>query len=127
MVPVSGYDEPPCGPDSMDDGGLCVVLGESWVNQSAIESARAAAQPGVGAVVYPIFTDEGIEAFNEIVARCFAKTDDCETGRIAIMNEGELISAPEVNAERFEKDSLVIGGGNFDTSQAEALADAING
>ncbi|MEM9653635.1 MAG: hypothetical protein AAGA65_16200 [Actinomycetota bacterium] len=133
MVPVSAALPPPCGEDAVLDGegdtGICLVLGQSWVNQSAIERARASARP-FGPSVQLDFTDEGIEAFNEIAARCFAMTDDCATGRLAIVNNGSLVSAPQINAERFEKDQIVIGGSlrsDFDMAWAEALADAING
>lgn len=124
FVPVSGIEAPPCGPTAVEDQNNCLVLGPSRLEQSAFAYATASAGPA-GGEVYPVLTDAGLEAFNEIARRCFAMTGDCATGLVAIIDGDQLVSAPKINAEQFEKDHLVISG-NLSIEQAQAIADIIN-
>jgi hypothetical protein len=127
IASVSGIEGPPCGPTSVADGDVCLVLASPWINQSAIAYATvdSGADSAAGATVNPVLTDEGIKAFNEMAKRCFEMTDDCATGQVAIIDGDGLISAPRIMAPEFTKDQLTITG-NLTVDRAAAIAAAIN-
>ena len=70
---------------------------------------------------------EGIGAFNAVSAECFSGTAACPrqpgfaNGRLAIVLDGKVITAPQIRASGFERDAIVISGG-FDKQGAEDVA-----
>ncbi|MDG2904625.1 MAG: protein translocase subunit SecD [Acidimicrobiales bacterium] len=70
---------------------------------------------------------EGIGAFNAVSAECFSGTAACPrqpgftNGRLAIVLDGKVITAPQIRAPGFERDAIVISGG-FDKQGAEDVA-----
>ena len=73
---------------------------------------------------------EGIGAFNAVSAECFSGTAACPrqpgftNGRLAIVLDGKVITAPQIRAPGFERDAIVISGG-FDKQGAEDVALAL--
>ena len=69
----------------------------------------------------------GIGAFNAVSAECFSGTAACPrqpgftNGRLAIVLDGKVITAPQIRAPGFERDAIVISGG-FDKQGAEDVA-----
>ncbi|MDP6759188.1 MAG: protein translocase subunit SecD [Acidimicrobiales bacterium] len=72
----------------------------------------------------------GIDAFNAAAARCFRGGESCpvlqgySNGVIAIVLDGEVITAPQIRAEGFERDRIVISG-SFEKQDAEDVALAL--
>lgn len=106
--------------------GVVYLVGPVLVDASTIESATAS-MPMSHWVIGPVFREgpDGIDRFNAAATECFAKTATCPTGQLAIVIDGEVISAPSINEARFERDQIQISG-NFDEASATALAARIN-
>ncbi|MGB3412933.1 MAG: hypothetical protein WBA45_17275 [Microthrixaceae bacterium] len=74
---------------------------------------------------------EGIDSFNAMAQRCFDATPECPElgngkGQIAIVLDGDVISAPTINVPSFERDQIEVGGDASIAQSAKALAEAIN-
>jgi preprotein translocase subunit SecD len=108
---------------SVDSGGRPTLdqLGPSSVDGSAIESARAVETGSGQWVVDPVFTADGIRAFNVIAAECFAKTTACPTAQIAVVVDGSVVMAPRINQPSFHADAIEISGSSTQ-ADAESLA-----
>jgi preprotein translocase subunit SecD len=106
--------------------GATYVVGPVVVDASSLESATASMPQGSW-VVNPVFREgaDGIDRFNAAAAECFAKSATCPTGQLAIVIDGEVISAPSINEAKFERDQIQISG-NFDEASATALAAQID-
>ena len=65
--------------------------------------------------------DEGIDRFNALASRCFNRDVTCPSQQMAIVLDGNVESAPTVNAPRFERDQITITGG-FSERDARDLA-----
>ncbi len=104
----------------------CYQLGPVELTDDAVESA-AATFPQNAWVVNPVFLAgaDGIDRFNAIAAACNAATPTCPTRQLGIVVDGEVVSAPTVNASAFERDQIQIAG-SFDESGAKALAAALD-
>jgi preprotein translocase subunit SecD len=75
-------------------------------------------------------TSEGIKAFNQIAAACFAGQPTCPAissdgrGQVAIELDGVVESAPSINEASFERDQISISG-SFTEKEAKDLALAL--
>ena len=71
--------------------------------------------------------DDGIDAFNRIAALCFVGTRECpimagfSNGRVAIVLDGQVLTAPQIRASQFERDRILISG-SFDKEEAHDVA-----
>jgi preprotein translocase subunit SecD len=107
---------------------LMYSLGPVALTGSAFASARAVENGNTGEwVVNPVLKQgaEGIDTFNAVAARCFAKETTCPTGQLAIVVDGVVTSAPTIQTSRFEADQIQISGNLTETS-ATALAAGID-
>ncbi len=120
------------------DGLRRYCLGTTLLTGTAVETASA----GLGGQlvsawqVLPVFKGgaEGIDLFNAAAAECFNATAVCPPttsdnsgrgiGRLAIVLDGEVISAPAINAPSFGADQIVISGA-FEEETANDLATAL--
>ncbi|MBT3247847.1 MAG: protein translocase subunit SecD [Actinobacteria bacterium] len=72
----------------------------------------------------------GIDAFNAIAAECFAGTAYCPVqsgygnGQVALVLDGQVITAPQIRATSFQRDAILISG-SFDKQSAEDAALAL--
>jgi hypothetical protein len=103
-------------------------LGPPLADGDMFESAEAVRSPNDEWVVNPTFKRgaDGIDQFNAAAEVCFDRAPECPTGQLAIVIDGELVSAPSVNERRFERDQIQISGG-FTEREAKILAARING
>ncbi len=101
-------------------------LGPVLVDASSLESARVADVQGPW-VVQPIFREgtAGIDRFNAAAAMCFAQSAQCPTGQLAMVVDGEVISAPNINEPSFERDQIQISG-DYTEQSATELANRLN-
>lgn len=114
-----------------DDDGVEVAryrLGLVGATGEALEDARATLGGGIEWVVQPTFKSgaEGIDLFNAVAAVCFEQHPiECPSGAVAITLDGAVISAPQVNAQSFDRDRVNITGGPFSEQEAKDLAVAL--
>jgi preprotein translocase subunit SecD len=62
-----------------------------------------------------------IDEFNDIAGRCFNAAPECPTRQLAIVLDGEVVSAPSINAPAFRADEISITGA-FTEREAKDLA-----
>lgn len=103
------------------------VLGPEAVGGSVIESAAAEISPYEQWVVSLVLRPgaDGIDAFNALAAECFQRTAACPTGQLAIVVDGQVLNAPSIQAEVFERDQIQISA-SFTEAQARDLADRLS-
>ena len=65
--------------------------------------------------------EEGIDRFNALASRCYSGDPTCPTQQMAIVLDGNVESAPTVNAPEFLRDQITITGG-FSERDARDLA-----
>lgn len=97
--------------------GDCRVL-----TGAALEDADASFD-GLEWAVLPSFKggDEGIDLFNAAAVECFNQTIACPTSQLAMVLDGNVISAPSVNVPFFNRDAIRISGA-FTQDRAEDVA-----
>ncbi|MDH3753054.1 MAG: protein translocase subunit SecD [Acidimicrobiia bacterium] len=121
--------------DQRDENGLVVqryylgpvpsaeIEGEDvFLVGTAVESADAftnGLEWTVSLVMEP--GDGGIGLFNDIAAECFASSAVCPSGQLAIVLDGTVESAPNINAPAFDRSNISISGA-FSQSRAEDTA-----
>ncbi len=113
--PVSRYLLGPI-PSTTIEGEQVFLVGAS------IETAEAV-NTGFEAVVSLTMKegDGGIRLFNTVAGECFAQAPTCPTGQLAIVLDGVVESAPNINAAAFERDAIQISG-SFSQERAEDTA-----
>jgi preprotein translocase subunit SecD len=122
-------------PEYDDDGNVVVryVLGPSALTGEALEGASAGLQ-GAEWVVRPTFRSgaQGIDLFNAAAAQCNPPSGTCpalapasEGGQLAIVLDGQVVSAPVIKAGNFARDQIVISG-SFDEREARDVALVLN-
>lgn len=141
-APVSPEPAPPEEPVTLADAeGVAYALGPALATGDLVEAAEAATQPALQSTL-PAPGDtqavdwtveltlhpgaEGIDAFNEIAAGCAAMGDECPTGRLAIVVDTRVVSAPMISEPSFERDQIRVSG-SFDEEQARDLAFTLSG
>lgn len=113
-----------------DSGGNETVryeLGPTALTGDALRTARASLDQVGQWVVLPIFKSgsPGIDDFNAVALECFGQNPEvCPTGQVAIVLDGNVISAPVIQTPTFEADSIQISGA-FGQREAEDLAVAL--
>jgi hypothetical protein len=127
-LPDVSPSTPPAGTEAFDqmEGGVVVAtyyLGPPMADGSVIESAQAVRAPTGAWVVQPIFKAgaDGIDHFNALAAECFQRTPACPMGQLAIVVDGDVVSAPSSNEPSFQRDQIQISG-NFTEQSARAFA-----
>ena len=106
-------------------------LGPTLLTGSAIESASAGLVDGKW-IVNPVFKDgkNGIDKFNAAAAKCNSGAAECPAvsggtaGALAVVLDGNVISAPSINAATFQRDQIQISG-SFTEQSAKDLALAL--
>ncbi len=127
-------------PDDADDADAYVVLsdragnrlclGPTMLTGEVVETAGVSLGfTGSGWEVNPVFRPgaAGIDQFNAAARDCYALNPDpnlCPSGRLAIVLDHQVISAPSINAETFARDQIVISGA-FEEEEARLLAEAL--
>ena len=101
-------------------------VGPVGLTGSALDTARANLGQNGQWVVAPVFKDnaDGIGKFNGAAGQCYAKAATCPSGQLAIVLDGQVLSAPSINAASFKADQIEISG-SFDERSAKDLATAL--
>ena len=108
---------------NLDDEQLC--MGPTSVAGPVIESTSwffvNETLPAIGVT----FTEDGLEPLNDLASECFQKTLVCPTGRAAIVIDGTVIIAAEVQAPSFNGDITISGFEGMDPFEVEELSDRL--
>lgn len=116
-------------PQETEDGSTVVPrfrLGPALLTGSAVEDASAGLGQNSGWEVRPVFKagEKGIDLFNAAASKCYRADPVCPTRQLGIVLDGEVISAPSINAETFQRDQIQITG-SFTEEEARNLALAL--
>lgn len=101
-------------------------VGPVALTGSALDTARAQLGQSGKWEVAPVFKGgaDGIGLFNGIAGQCNSKAANCPTGQLAIVLDGQVLSAPSINAASFKADQITISG-SFTERTAKDLATAL--
>lgn len=109
------------------EGGI-YELGPLMLDGQSVATASAGLNEVGQWQVNPVFHKgkDGIDKFNEAAALCFSGAPQCPDlgggkGQLAIVLDGEILSAPTINDATFSADQISISG-SFDREGAERLA-----
>lgn len=111
-------------PGLNDDRGEPALyrLGPAGAVGGDISSAQAVFEPTSAEwAVLLEFTGEGITRFNRIAEACFNGQPSCAWGRVAIVLDGRVVSAPSVQNPEYQRDEVNITG-DFTEREARDLA-----
>jgi hypothetical protein len=126
FAPVLWTGPAPCSETAvLDEKDECFELGPVSMDQDSVESAEAVSDLGRWSVSI-VLTEAGMERFNMAAAACFQRELSCPTGQLAVVFRGQVMSAPTIQAPRFERDQIQISG-DFTQKEARELALAISG
>ncbi|MEC7810817.1 MAG: protein translocase subunit SecD [Actinomycetota bacterium] len=116
---------------SQDDPGYSYLLGPSVLTGDGLSDAGADFYDYQWQISLVLKEGQnGIQAFNSISAQCYVGSDSCPTlpgfsnGRLAIVLDGEIITAPQIRAPEFQRDAIVITGA-YEKEEAENVALAL--
>ncbi len=119
-----------------DDEGNRYCLGPVLLTGDALESADVGLDNFSTWLVSPVFKEgaDGIDRFNEAASKCFVGSaafdanvcpQTSDNGRLAIVLDRKVISAPSINAASFQRDQITISG-SFTEASARDLALVLN-
>ena len=109
-------------------------VGPKALTGNALSTARATLSSNTNEwVVSPVFKDgaDGIGLFNAVAAKCYAGDTTCPAaatgsqGRLAIVLDGRVVSAPAIQQPSFKADQIQITGGPFTEREAKDLATSL--
>jgi preprotein translocase subunit SecD len=104
------------------DGEGVFQLGPTLATGQIVSSARAEIPQGQWLVALSMKGGaNGIDKFNEIAAQCNPPSETCPTGRLAIVLDSVVQSAPTINEPTYSKDDITISG-SFSEEEAKDLA-----
>jgi protein-export membrane protein SecD/preprotein translocase SecF subunit len=97
-------------------------LGPSLATGEIVSTAKANLLPtGTWTVELVIKGGTGIDSFNAAAAACYAKTEVCPQGQLAIVLDSRVVSAPTIQQPSFARDQIQIEG-SFNEKEAKDLA-----
>jgi preprotein translocase subunit SecD len=114
-----------------EEGGRRYLLGPSLLTGEAVSDADALFidyQWQVGLELHEGAV--GIDGFNAIAALCFSgspacpRADGVTNGRLAIVLDGQVVTAPSIRAPEFRRDAILISGG-FEKIEADDVSLAL--
>jgi hypothetical protein len=88
--------------------------------------ASLATAGGGGWQVGLALTEAGLDAFNDIAARCYQRDATCPLGQVALVVDDEVVFAPTIQEPSFERDQIVVSG-DFTEVEARNLARSLAG
>lgn len=126
----------------VDDDGIGYCLGPAIINDEfltgdMVETAAVSLSPGQGWAVNLTLNSgpTGIDRFNQIATACFSgdaqicpPSPNGGRGRLAVVLDHRVISAPSINAPAFSRDQITISGSvqdPFEEEEARRLAEAL--
>lgn len=115
-----------------DSEGTVFRLGPTLLDGSVVESTTAVRVGDTWTVQLLLRRgQEGVDQFNDVAAACYRGEPTCPDqaggrGRLAVVVDGTVLSAPSIQEPSFRRDGIQIGG-SFSRSEAEQLAARLGG
>lgn len=108
-------------------GGVSATyrLGPTLVDVTSAESATAVEQPGAGWSVQLVLREAAGEELNRAAVLCSSKAPECPVGQLAVVLDGEVLSAPDVTQPSYERDRVELAAVG-DEVTARRLATVLN-
>ncbi len=107
-----------------DETGNRYCLSPTRFTGEVVESAQAVIAGAVGNQWQVSLTlkggNAGINQWNQVAAECFNRLGDCVSGRLAIVLDGQVVSAPTIQTPNFDRQNISITG-NFTDAEANNL------
>lgn len=110
------------------DGSQRFLLGPTVLTGDALSDANADMIEFEWQVAVALHAGPtGIDTFNEVAALCYVGSPECPilpgftNGRLAIVLDGQVLTAPQIRAPQFERDRILISGA-FDKEEAADVA-----
>lgn len=150
--PVLAVSPPPCKNETVpsSDRSACYELGDQLVGPASVLEAYASetlgpidcpadeivcavhtsttstsqASPRAWVVALTLSSD-GLREFNAAAGECFLQGLDCPSGQVAIVIDGEVVSAPTIQQSEFEADAFQVSG-DFTEAEARDLASRLS-
>lgn len=125
-----GQEQPAPSPDGYamlsDAEGSRYCLGPVLLTSVALEAAETDTDELDNHTLLLRFLPgaQGIDRFNAAASLCFSQSDMCPAGQLAMVLDGNVLSAPTINAASFERDQIRISG-SFTAEDAEGLTETI--
>lgn len=114
-----------------DKDGNLYQLGPTLLTGRAVQTAQASLGQDGKWTVNPVFRAgaDGIDKFNAVASKCFSGATECPAaaggkGRLAIVLDSQVLSAPSINNASFTRDQVQISG-SFTENEAKNLAVAL--
>ena len=105
--------------------GPAALKGEGIETAKALVQALSADSTGGWYVALTLKSGaNGIDALNVIAAACYAKTQECPTGKLGIELDGRVVFAGNVQSASFQRDQISLSG-NYTKSDANDIAIAL--
>jgi preprotein translocase subunit SecD len=101
-------------------------LGPVAVGGTALESATAGLDQTGKWEIRPVFKDgaDGIDKFNAAAGQCNPPSATCPTGRIAVVLDNKVLTAPNIKVASFARDQITISG-SYTERDAKDIATAL--
>ena len=107
-----------------DELGNRFCLSPTRFTGEVVESAQAVPGGVVGNEWQVSLTlkggNAGINQWNQTAAQCFSRLGDCVSGRLAIVLDGQVVSAPTIQTPSFDRQNISITG-DFTDEEANNL------
>ncbi len=113
---------------TLEGDALCV--GEVLATGGVFRTGSAVLEDSNGWMVTAELTVDGLDVWNQIASECFDGAPTCPAiapatnGQLAIVLDGVVITAPQINVPTFEQTIAITG--NFSQEEASDLAQVIN-
>jgi preprotein translocase subunit SecD len=98
-------DEPALGTDVIERAQVSLAIEDTWQ-------------------VNLILTGDGLVAFNDVAAGCSQQGPECPLGRLALLVDDEIVTAPMITEPSYRRDAITVTG-NFTQDQARSIANAL--
>lgn len=104
------------------DASMVYELGPSRLGSAAVERVTLADGVDTPAVQLTLRAGgHGIDRLNELAAECFNSSSVCPTGSLAIVLDGAVVTAPQIQTPHFERDRIAISGGLTEASARDLV------
>lgn len=112
--------------------GACFTLGPVGFDGTALASAEVVQGGASGGewVVTVEVADAERDGANATFDACATDAPECPTGQIAVVDDGVVVSVPQVETEGLADEAFLISGsrlGGFERAEAEELAAQLGG
>jgi hypothetical protein len=111
---TASQDERPCEIPSGES--ICIVEGSTPTTVPATETWS----------VQFALNEAALRSFNLLAGECFQRGPTCPTGQVAIVVDGNVVTAPVIQQPEYERDAFILSG-DFDRDTAEDIAHRLAG